>query len=219
MGGRHGPVELYGIIEIATALGVDRRKVAVWHGRGKLPPADFRASGRPFWKPETITPWITNQTEQTVAPRPAAAAAAAAVAVEGERPVAVQASTTASSSSASASSSQATWPGPAARPAQPRSRAQGRRSPAVNHDGDQGRAGEVESDPYELARGSQGWTVTFLGEPIGTVRPAWSATGRSKRWQAYSPSGARLDAHTYPTVRAAAVRVAQAHRHASGRCR
>ncbi len=53
-----GPVALYGIIEIARAIEEDRRKVAVWHSRGKLPPADFHASGRPFWKPPTIEPWI-----------------------------------------------------------------------------------------------------------------------------------------------------------------
>jgi hypothetical protein len=203
----HEPVELYGIIEIATALGVDRRKVAVWHGRGKLPPADFRASGRPFWKPETITPWIATQAEAlATAPEPADAV--------DKRPAAVQVSgpTLASSPSASEPSSQARRLAPGAT-ALPRSPAQRRRAPAPVQD--QEPEGMGGGDPYELARSSHGWTLTYRGEPIGTVRATWSATGRSKRWQAYSPSGTRLDARAYPTVRAAAVRVAQAHRHAT----
>jgi hypothetical protein len=58
MSARPQEPDLYGIIEIAMAIHEDRRKVAVWHGRGKLPPANFRVSAHPIWKPDTIRPWI-----------------------------------------------------------------------------------------------------------------------------------------------------------------
>jgi hypothetical protein len=178
----HEPVELYGIIEIATTLGVDRRKVAVWHGRGKLPPADYRASGRPFWKPETITPWIATQAQQSTALEPVAVTAdKPPVAGRVDRADQPPRPTPASSSSTPPPSSRSTRRTPATKPAtapaRSPSRARGRRAPAV----DQHHDGEGGSDPYELTRSSHGWTLTYLGKPIGTVRPAWSATGRSKR--------------------------------------
>jgi hypothetical protein len=49
---------LYGITEIAEATGEDRRKVAVWYGRGKLPKEDFKPAAGPLWLPSTIQPWI-----------------------------------------------------------------------------------------------------------------------------------------------------------------
>jgi hypothetical protein len=66
---------LYGLKEIATAIGEDRGKVTVWHGRDdKLPdkqrqPApglgrdpfpkpDHRPAAGPMWEPKTIEPWI-----------------------------------------------------------------------------------------------------------------------------------------------------------------
>src|SRR5262245_32106611 len=166
----HQPVELYGIIEIATALGEDRRKIAVWHGRGKLPPADFRASGRPFWKSETVTPWIASQTGQTAAPAPAAAAEPSPAADQLPSPTPAPASSTAEPSlpPSGARVRSRRW-APSAEAARPASRARGRRAPAV----DQDQGGE---DPYALSRSSEGWTLTYLGESIGTVRPAWSAT-------------------------------------------
>jgi hypothetical protein len=52
-----------------------------------------------------------------------------------------------------------------------------------------------------------GWTVLVDGEPVGSVRPVYGATGRTKAWQArYGiwPAGTR---DTYPTRDAAAVQV------------
>jgi len=55
--------KVYGIAEIAQALGVKRQTVAQWHHRGKLPPADEELSMGPVWFAETIEPWIKLQME------------------------------------------------------------------------------------------------------------------------------------------------------------
>jgi len=65
---------------------------------------------------------------------------------------------------------------------------------------------------YQLRRASDyastgAWTVLVDGEPVGSVRPVFGATGRTKAWQArYGiwPAGVR---DAYPTRDAAAVQV------------
>ncbi len=49
---------LYGIAEIATALGARRQTVAQWFRRGKLPIPDATLRMGPVWLDETIEPWI-----------------------------------------------------------------------------------------------------------------------------------------------------------------
>jgi len=65
---------------------------------------------------------------------------------------------------------------------------------------------------YQLRRASDyattgAWTVLVDGEPVGSVRPVFGATGRTKAWQARCgiwPAGVR---DAYPTRDAAAVQV------------
>jgi len=57
-------VKLYGVAEIAMALGVDRRKVAMWRTRGKLPPPTQVLSTGPVWTAADIEPWIADQIER-----------------------------------------------------------------------------------------------------------------------------------------------------------
>jgi hypothetical protein len=52
---------LYGIAEIAEALGVSRGLVAQWHRRGKLPVADTELRMGPVWSGRRIEPWIVRQ--------------------------------------------------------------------------------------------------------------------------------------------------------------
>jgi hypothetical protein len=61
----------YGLIDIARALTSNpdellrtRRRLAQWHRRGKLPPADERVSGGPMWYASSIEPWIKEQQAQ-----------------------------------------------------------------------------------------------------------------------------------------------------------
>jgi hypothetical protein len=51
-------VKVYGLTEIARALGVDAVLVAKWRERGKLPPADAELSNGPVWLAETIEPLL-----------------------------------------------------------------------------------------------------------------------------------------------------------------
>jgi hypothetical protein len=53
-------VKVYGLTEIARALGVDPMLVAKWRERGKLPPADAELSVGPVWLAGTIEPLIEN---------------------------------------------------------------------------------------------------------------------------------------------------------------
>jgi hypothetical protein len=54
---------LYGVRDIAEAIGKPRGLVAQWHKRGRLPPADQYPSGAPVWYAATIEPWIAKQKE------------------------------------------------------------------------------------------------------------------------------------------------------------
>ena len=51
-------MKMYGLTEIARALGVDAVLVAKWRERGKLPPADAELSVGPVWLAETIEPLL-----------------------------------------------------------------------------------------------------------------------------------------------------------------
>ena len=51
-------VKVYGLTEIARALGVEAVLVAKWRERGKLPPADAELSVGPVWLAGTIEPLL-----------------------------------------------------------------------------------------------------------------------------------------------------------------
>jgi hypothetical protein len=55
---REATVKVYGLTEIARALGVDPVLVAKWRERGKLPPADAELSVGPVWLAGTIEPFL-----------------------------------------------------------------------------------------------------------------------------------------------------------------
>lgn len=49
---------LYGLGEIADAIGVPAPTVTVWRNRGKLPRPDAMLRMGPVWTARTIEPWI-----------------------------------------------------------------------------------------------------------------------------------------------------------------
>lgn len=51
-------MKVYGITEIARALGVDPVLVSKWRERSKLPPADAELSFGPVWLAESIEPFL-----------------------------------------------------------------------------------------------------------------------------------------------------------------
>jgi hypothetical protein len=53
-------VKLYGLTEIAQALGMDRRVLAVWRQRGKLPKPDAELAAGPVWSARRVEPWMEN---------------------------------------------------------------------------------------------------------------------------------------------------------------
>jgi len=56
LGRLEAAVKVYGLTEIARALGVDPVLVAKWRERGKLPPADAELAVGPVWLAGTIEP-------------------------------------------------------------------------------------------------------------------------------------------------------------------
>jgi hypothetical protein len=52
---------LYGIAEIAAALGARPPTVAQWHRRGRLPQPDEVLAMGPVWYAETVRPWIEGE--------------------------------------------------------------------------------------------------------------------------------------------------------------
>ena len=55
---------LYGVKEIAEALGERRQTVSVWHQRRKLPPPTDVLSTGPVWLSDVIEPWIAARCEE-----------------------------------------------------------------------------------------------------------------------------------------------------------
>lgn len=51
-------MKLYGVSEIAEALGVRKGTVRVWRTRGKLPPPDHVLAMGPIWEARTVRPFI-----------------------------------------------------------------------------------------------------------------------------------------------------------------
>ena len=54
-------LKLYGVAEIAQALGMRRETIAQWHLRGKLPEPDAVLAMGPVWTEATIRPWLRRQ--------------------------------------------------------------------------------------------------------------------------------------------------------------
>jgi predicted DNA-binding transcriptional regulator AlpA len=54
-------VKLYGVREIAEALGVPRATVSQWLRRGKLPKPDQSLKSGPVWSARRIESWIEEQ--------------------------------------------------------------------------------------------------------------------------------------------------------------
>jgi MerR-like DNA binding protein len=54
-------VTLYGIAEIAQAIGVSPNLVKQWHRRGKLPPPTAVLAMGPVWTGRRIEAWIAER--------------------------------------------------------------------------------------------------------------------------------------------------------------
>lgn len=52
---------LFGINEIANAIGVKRETVYKWYQRGKLPKPSATLAIGPVWAARAIQPWIDDQ--------------------------------------------------------------------------------------------------------------------------------------------------------------
>ena len=52
---------IYGISELAAAVGAERKTVAAWHARGKLPEPSVRLAMGPVWTGKAIERWIEEQ--------------------------------------------------------------------------------------------------------------------------------------------------------------
>ncbi len=51
-------MKLYGLAELASAVGVTTAKLGMWMRRGHVPPPDWRLSCGPVWNRETVSIWI-----------------------------------------------------------------------------------------------------------------------------------------------------------------
>lgn len=57
--------KLYGIAEIAEAIGARPQTVAQWYRRGKLPPPDTVLAMGPVWTGKTLAPWLRERNRQS----------------------------------------------------------------------------------------------------------------------------------------------------------
>jgi predicted site-specific integrase-resolvase len=55
---------LYGVQEIAQALGVPRATISQWLRRGKMPEPTGRLAAGPVWTERVIGPWIKEHQSQ-----------------------------------------------------------------------------------------------------------------------------------------------------------
>lgn len=55
---------VYGVAEVAAAIGKTPGLVAQWHRRRKLPPPDDHLASGPVWHAATIEPWIAEQRDK-----------------------------------------------------------------------------------------------------------------------------------------------------------
>lgn len=56
------PTDLIGYTEIGARTGIPQSTLRAWKTRGRLPEPDFTVGNSPAWFPETIDPWITENT-------------------------------------------------------------------------------------------------------------------------------------------------------------
>lgn len=54
-------MKLYGLAEVAKTAGIDKRVLAVWRQRGKLPEPTAELASGPVWSARVIEPWIEAQ--------------------------------------------------------------------------------------------------------------------------------------------------------------
>jgi len=59
-------LNVYGIAEIAAALGARPQTVAQWYRRGKLPQPDAELAMGPVWSGRRIERWIETRETQTI---------------------------------------------------------------------------------------------------------------------------------------------------------
>lgn len=57
-------LNVYGVSEIAAALGVPRNTVTQWYRRGKLPQPDAELAMGPIWIDRRIERWIEQQRKE-----------------------------------------------------------------------------------------------------------------------------------------------------------
>lgn len=60
--------ELWGLEDVARALGISPVLAAQWRRRGKLPPPDAYVSGRPVWVADVVRRWIEERKREGKAP-------------------------------------------------------------------------------------------------------------------------------------------------------
>lgn len=54
-------LELWGLEEVADALGISVNTAYAWRHRGKLPAPEWIVSGRPIWRASKIRAWLKSR--------------------------------------------------------------------------------------------------------------------------------------------------------------